>query len=377
MACCFAWSVRSATSSGLRAVYKLLAQVAVAVGAFALGFRIEAVFLPFIGTLQMGVFALPVTLLWIVGITNAVNLIDGLDGLAAGIAFFAAFTSFVVAFLSGSAFVALTMATLMGALVGFLFFNFNPARIFMGDSGSYFLGYLLATTALAGGVQQKASTAVSLLVPVIALGLPIFDTLFSMVRRLLRAAAHLLAGSRARAPSPARARVDPSPRGDRAVRRVDRARCGRHRGLARAKLGGRRRALLGERRLRRARAVPRLFRVPAQPRSPELPFYDSQTNRLRVAVRQAAPALTFTRSERAVFEFLPRVVEIVELGGITLLVGGAEQQTWTSGPRRFERSQCTSDAAARPRSRSACAASVLAGPPRTSRHPIRTSSFSS
>jgi UDP-GlcNAc:undecaprenyl-phosphate GlcNAc-1-phosphate transferase len=124
--------------------------------------------------------------LWIVGVTNAVNLIDGLDGLAAGVTFFAAFTSFVIASISGSTFVALTMAALMGSLVGFLFFNFNPARIFMGDSGSYFLGFVLATTALAGGgLQQKASTAVSLLVPVLALGVPIFDTLFSMFRRLI------------------------------------------------------------------------------------------------------------------------------------------------------------------------------------------------
>jgi UDP-GlcNAc:undecaprenyl-phosphate GlcNAc-1-phosphate transferase len=127
-----------------------------------------------------------VTVLWIVGVTNAVNLIDGLDGLAAGVTFFAAFTSFVIASISGSVFVALTMAALMGALIGFLFFNFNPARIFMGDSGSYFLGFVLATTALAGGgLQQKASTAVSLLVPVLALGVPIFDTLFSMFRRLV------------------------------------------------------------------------------------------------------------------------------------------------------------------------------------------------
>ncbi|HET7541703.1 MAG TPA: MraY family glycosyltransferase [Polyangiaceae bacterium] len=171
---------------GLRSAYKLAAQVLVAVFAFACDFQIQAVQLPLVGTLQMGVFALPVTVLWIVGVTNAVNLIDGLDGLAAGVTFFAAFTSFVIASISGSAFVALTMASLMGALVGFLFFNFNPARIFMGDSGSYFLGFVLATTALAGGgLQQKASTAVSLLVPVLALGLPIFDTLFSMFRRAL------------------------------------------------------------------------------------------------------------------------------------------------------------------------------------------------
>jgi UDP-GlcNAc:undecaprenyl-phosphate GlcNAc-1-phosphate transferase len=170
---------------GLRAAHKLGAQVLVATVAYICGFRIEAIALPFGGVLSMGAFALPVTVTWIVGITNALNLIDGLDGLAAGVGFFAALTSFILAYLSGSVFVALLMAALMGVLIGFLFFNFNPARIFMGDSGSYFLGYILATTSLAGSLQQKASTAVSLLVPMIALGLPIFDTIFSMLRRIL------------------------------------------------------------------------------------------------------------------------------------------------------------------------------------------------
>jgi UDP-GlcNAc:undecaprenyl-phosphate/decaprenyl-phosphate GlcNAc-1-phosphate transferase len=170
---------------GVRPLFKLGAQVLLACFAFACGIRIQAIELPLLGYCSMGVFALPVTVLWIVGVTNAVNLIDGLDGLAAGVAFFAALTSFVIASISGSVLVALMMAALMGALVGFLFFNFNPARIFMGDSGSYFLGFVLATTALVGGLQQKASTAVSLLVPVLALGVPIFDTLFSMFRRLI------------------------------------------------------------------------------------------------------------------------------------------------------------------------------------------------
>jgi UDP-GlcNAc:undecaprenyl-phosphate/decaprenyl-phosphate GlcNAc-1-phosphate transferase len=170
---------------GLRAVHKLMAQVLVAVLAYGCGFRIEAIALPFMGPLSMGVFALPVTVIWIVGITNAVNLIDGLDGLAAGVCFFAALTSFVVAYVSGNTFVALLLAALMGVLAGFLFFNFNPARIFMGDSGSYFLGYVLASLSLTGALQQKASTAVSLLVPMIALGLPIFDTLLAMLRRFL------------------------------------------------------------------------------------------------------------------------------------------------------------------------------------------------
>jgi UDP-GlcNAc:undecaprenyl-phosphate GlcNAc-1-phosphate transferase len=170
---------------GLRVHLKLAAQIGVAVLAYACGVRVEAVLLPFVGTLSMGVFALPVTVLWVVGITNAVNLIDGLDGLAAGVSLFAAVTGLVVAVQNGSLLIALSLSALTGVLVGFLFYNWNPARVFMGDSGSYFLGYVLATTSLAGAVQQKASTAVSLLIPVVALGLPIFDTLFSMLRRFL------------------------------------------------------------------------------------------------------------------------------------------------------------------------------------------------
>jgi UDP-GlcNAc:undecaprenyl-phosphate GlcNAc-1-phosphate transferase len=170
---------------GLRVHQKLAAQIGVAMLAYACGVRVEAILLPFVGTLSMGVFALPVTVLWVVGITNAVNLIDGLDGLAAGVSLFAAVTGLVVAVQNGSLLIALSLSALIGVLVGFLFYNWNPARVFMGDSGSYFLGYVLATTSLAGSVQQKASTAVSLLIPMVALGLPIFDTLFSMLRRFL------------------------------------------------------------------------------------------------------------------------------------------------------------------------------------------------
>jgi UDP-GlcNAc:undecaprenyl-phosphate GlcNAc-1-phosphate transferase len=151
---------------------------------FACGFRIDAIELPLVGPMSMGIFALPVTIFWIVGIINAVNLIDGLDGLAGGIVFFAGITNFVVAYVTGSTFVASIMAAMLGSVLGFLFFNFNPARIFMGDSGSYFLGFLLGAMSLAGS-SQKASTAVSILVPIVALGVPIFDTLFTMVRRFV------------------------------------------------------------------------------------------------------------------------------------------------------------------------------------------------
>lgn len=168
----------------LRALYKLYAQVAVAGMAWACGFRISAIEVPLVGVLSMGIFALPVTIMWIVGVTNAINLIDGLDGLAAGVVFFAALTNLIVAQLAGASFIAVLMAAVIGSVLGFLLYNFNPARIFMGDSGSYFLGFILATTSLAGA-STKASTAVSIVVPVLALGLPIFDTLFAMVRRFL------------------------------------------------------------------------------------------------------------------------------------------------------------------------------------------------
>jgi UDP-GlcNAc:undecaprenyl-phosphate/decaprenyl-phosphate GlcNAc-1-phosphate transferase len=169
---------------GIRALYKLYLQIAGAALAYYCGYRIEAVTLPLVGELWMGAFALPVTVLWVVGIVNAVNLIDGLDGLAAGVVFFAGITNFVVAYIGTQVFTALIMCAMMGAVLGFLFYNFNPARIFMGDSGSYLLGYVLAVSALVGS-SQKASTAVALLVPVVALGVPIFDTLFAIVRRFL------------------------------------------------------------------------------------------------------------------------------------------------------------------------------------------------
>jgi UDP-GlcNAc:undecaprenyl-phosphate GlcNAc-1-phosphate transferase len=164
----------------VRALYKLYGQLAAASLAYACGFRIGGISLPFVGDLSMGIFSLPVTVAWIVGVVNAINLIDGLDGLAGGIVFFAGLTNFVVSM--NDPLVATIMATMLGAVLGFLFFNFNPARIFMGDSGSYFLGFVLGTASIGG---QKASTTVAILVPMIALGVPIFDTLFTVLRRFL------------------------------------------------------------------------------------------------------------------------------------------------------------------------------------------------
>jgi len=168
----------------VRALHKLFIQIFAAAIAWSFGFRIDVVDLPLLGTFSMGVFSLPITVFWLVGIVNAVNLIDGLDGLAAGVVFFAGVTNFVVAYLQGTTFVAVVMATMAGSVLGFLFFNFNPARIFMGDSGIYFLGFVLAVCSIAGPLQ-KASAAVSIAVPIVALGVPIIDTLLAMIRRFL------------------------------------------------------------------------------------------------------------------------------------------------------------------------------------------------
>lgn len=169
---------------GLRAWHKLWVQSAAAIIAYASGFRIDAIKLPFIGDLQMGAFGVVVTAFWIVAIINAMNLIDGLDGLAGGVAFFACVTNFVVGAINHDMIVMLLSASLGGAALGFLLFNFSPASIFMGDSGSMFLGFVLATTSILGN-SVKSSTTVAILVPFVALGLPIIDTLLAMMRRVL------------------------------------------------------------------------------------------------------------------------------------------------------------------------------------------------
>jgi len=123
------------------------------------------------------------TILWVLGITNAFNLIDGLDGLAAGSALFSTLIVFVVALLSHSSLVALMTLALTGAIVGFLRFNFNPATIFLGDSGSLFIGFLLSALALEGA--QKAPTVIAVAIPVVSFGLPILETSLSVLRRLI------------------------------------------------------------------------------------------------------------------------------------------------------------------------------------------------
>ena len=134
------------------------------------------------GYFNLGIFSIPVTILWIVGITNAVNFIDGLDGMACGVSAIATVTMFVIAVLYSEYQIALMMAALAGACLGFLPYNMNPAKIFMGDTGSMFLGYILAVTSIQG--LFKFYAVISFAVPFILLGLPIFDTAFAIIRRL-------------------------------------------------------------------------------------------------------------------------------------------------------------------------------------------------
>jgi UDP-GlcNAc:undecaprenyl-phosphate/decaprenyl-phosphate GlcNAc-1-phosphate transferase len=160
---------------------KFLVQAAGAVVAIGFGVRIEHVSLFGSDLIDLGLFALPLTFLWIVGITNAFNLVDGLDGLAVGLGSIAAATCAMLFLLRGEPQDALVLIVVLGALLGFLPHNFNPARMYLGDSGSLLIGYVLAVTAIVG--TQKTATALAVFVPLMVLGLPIIDTLFSMLRR--------------------------------------------------------------------------------------------------------------------------------------------------------------------------------------------------
>ncbi|KYG91175.1 MraY family glycosyltransferase [Metasolibacillus sp. FSL H7-0170] len=161
---------------------KLIGQIAAAaVIVFVGGIDIDFINLPFGGILDFGFLSIPFTIIWIVGITNAINLIDGLDGLAAGVSTIALITLAGMALSMGNIFVLVMAAILAASTLGFLFYNFHPAKIFMGDTGALFLGFMIAVFSLLG---FKNVTVISFIIPVIMLGVPISDTFFAIVRRL-------------------------------------------------------------------------------------------------------------------------------------------------------------------------------------------------
>lgn len=167
----------------LPAKVKLLGQIAAASVLVMFDIRIEWLTNPFGDMLYVDYLAIPLTILWVVGLTNTVNLIDGLDGLAAGVSTIAAVTILLVALQNHFWTVAILTAALAGSAFGFLQHNFNPAKIFMGDTGSMFLGYMLAAISILGAVKSAATIA--LIVPIVALGLPILDTAFAIIRRYM------------------------------------------------------------------------------------------------------------------------------------------------------------------------------------------------
>lgn len=168
----------------LPATVKLVAQVIAAIVSYLFGLRISGVDLPLLEPIEFGFFGFPITIIWIVGIVNAVNLIDGLDGLAGGVIFFASIVNFASAVNSGALLSAVLMVSMAGAMLGFLLHNWHPAKIYLGDGGAYSFGFLLSISGLLAPMQ-KASTSIALLVPVLAAGLPIFDTFLTMLRRFL------------------------------------------------------------------------------------------------------------------------------------------------------------------------------------------------
>jgi len=168
---------------GLRVRTKLWIQLTAAIIVCSAGIRIESIAITDWLILDFGWLSWPFTLFWIVGITNAINLSDGLDGLAAGISAVACGVIAILAICNNDVVMVVLMLALLGSLTGFLLFNFDPAKIFMGDSGSLFLGFTIASASVLSAT--KTETIVGLALPVLALGIPIFDTLFSMLRRFL------------------------------------------------------------------------------------------------------------------------------------------------------------------------------------------------
>jgi UDP-GlcNAc:undecaprenyl-phosphate GlcNAc-1-phosphate transferase len=168
---------------GAGALIKLIGQITAAFIVFHAGVQIDVISVPFVGAVKLGAWSFPVTVFWIVLITNALNLIDGLDGLAGGVAVLAGTTLFIMSLIEGDVVGALLLISMVGATLGFLRFNWNPASIFLGDTGSLFLGFLLAT--VSAHSSQKSFALFSIVAAFVALALPIFDLSMAVVRRYL------------------------------------------------------------------------------------------------------------------------------------------------------------------------------------------------
>lgn len=180
---------------GLNAKFKLFIQIAIATIVILLGIRIETFYNPFGADIALNWMSYPITLLWIVGITNAINFIDGVDGLAGSIVSISALAIGLVSLALAPAIpiTALIAFILMGAMCSFLTFNYNPAKIFMGDSGALYAGFLLATLSITGVV--KPSSGITMYLPILILAVPLMDVAFSSSRRILKGTSPFIADS--------------------------------------------------------------------------------------------------------------------------------------------------------------------------------------
>ena len=168
---------------GLKAYQKLGVELVIATILFFIGFKIELVTLPFMeNSINVGSFSYPLTILWIIGISNAINLIDGLDGLAGGVIAIVSVTIIIICVINLFIFPAIIISALLGGIAGFLPYNFYPSKILMGDSGSLFAGTILATLSLK--TAHKAPLGIALMIPLIFLAIPVMDTALSFFRRL-------------------------------------------------------------------------------------------------------------------------------------------------------------------------------------------------
>ncbi|XQY91531.1 glycosyltransferase family 4 protein [Metabacillus sp. HB246100] len=168
----------------LSARIKFISQIFIASIVVSTGLTIDFISIPLVvEKLQLGWFSYPITVLWIVSITNAINLIDGLDGLAAGISSIGIATIAILAGIAGKSLIFALALIVLGSTIGFLFYNFHPAKIFMGDTGALFLGYSISILSLLG--LYKSVTLFSFVIPILILGVPIFDTAFAILRRLI------------------------------------------------------------------------------------------------------------------------------------------------------------------------------------------------
>jgi UDP-GlcNAc:undecaprenyl-phosphate GlcNAc-1-phosphate transferase len=168
---------------GLRVRWKIVFQSLAILILMLFGLRISILYIPFFKAVDLGIFSFPITFTWCLVIINALNLIDGLDGLASGLSVITSLTLLGVGIVLGVELISFITLAVMGACLGFLRYNYPPARIFMGDSGSLYLGYVFASVGVICPI--KSYTAMAMFVPLLALGIPIFETFFSFFRRTL------------------------------------------------------------------------------------------------------------------------------------------------------------------------------------------------